>query len=285
MNTKKKEFFFDNINRIKGVGKKTFKLSKNKKIEKIKDIIFNFPYSDTDRSKISKLDNLEIGNVNTIKVFVKKIYFPRIRNLPNKVICEDDTGKIEIIYFNSREGYLRKIFPINKQIVISGKVTFYKKKYQITNPEYVTTIENKDYVAKNIPKYSLTKGINEKKYRSISEEIIKKIPLINDWLDNDFINKHNLANWNEAIKKLHISKDSQNNQSNSFRRIAFDEICANLLSLSKNRKRIKKIKKAKSFNEIISNNILKHLPFRLTNAQAKVLKEINKDLQSENKNV
>ena len=63
-----------------------------------------------------KLDNLEIGNVNTIKVFVKKIYFPRIRNLPNKVICEDDTGKIEIIYFNSREGYLRKIFPINKPI-------------------------------------------------------------------------------------------------------------------------------------------------------------------------
>ena len=131
MNTKKKEFFFDNINKIKGVGKKLSSYLKNKKIEKIKDIIFNFPYSDTDRSKISKLDNLEIGNVNTIKVFVKKIYFPRIRNLPNKVICEDDTGKIEIIYFNSREGYLRKIFPINKQIVISGKVTFYKKNIKL----------------------------------------------------------------------------------------------------------------------------------------------------------
>ena len=73
--------------------------------------------------------------------------------------------------------------------------------------------------------------------------IINKIPLINDWLDDDFINKYKLANWNEAIKKLHISKDSQNNQSNSFRRIAFDEICANLLSLSENRKRIKKIKR------------------------------------------
>ena len=39
--------------------------------------------------------------------------FPRIRNLPNKIICEDETGKIDIIvYFNSREGYLRKLFPI-----------------------------------------------------------------------------------------------------------------------------------------------------------------------------
>ena len=137
MNTKKKEFFFNNVNDVKGVGKKLSSYLKNKRIEKIKDIIFNFPYSDTDRSIISKLDHLEIGKVNTIKVCVKKIYFPRIRNLPNKVICEDDTGKIEIIYFNSREGYLRKIFPINQQVIISGKVNFYNKKYQITNPEYV----------------------------------------------------------------------------------------------------------------------------------------------------
>ena len=242
MSSKKKEFFFDDISEIKGVGKKLSGYLKNKKIEKIKDIILNFPYSDTDRSKISKLDNLEIGKVNTIRVLVKKIYFPRIRNLPNRVVCEDDTGKIEIIYFNSREGYLRKIFPINQQIIISGKVNFYKKKYQITNPDYVTPIENKDYVVKNIPKYNLTKGINEKKYRSISEEIINRIPIIDDWLDDDFINKHKLVNWNEAVKRLHNSKDSQNNKSNSFRRIAFDEICANLISLSENRKRIKKIK-------------------------------------------
>ena len=280
MDTKKKEFFFNNVNEVKGVGKKLSSYLKNKRIEKIKDIIFNFPYSDTDRSIISKLDHLEIGKVNTVKVLVKKIYFPRIRNLPNKIICEDDTGKIEIIYFNSREGYLRKIFPINQRVIISGKVNFYNKKYQITNPDYVTTIENMDYVVKKIPKYNLTKGINEKKYRSISETIINKIPLINDWLDDDFINKYKLSNWNEAIKRLHVSMDSQNNQSNSFRRIAFDEICANLLSLSENRKRIKRNKKAKSFNETISDNILKNLPFKLTNAQYKTLKEINQDLKS-----
>ena len=159
-------------------------------------------------------------------------------------------------------------------------MNFYNKKYQITNPDYVTTIENKDYVVKKIPKYNLTKGINEKKYRSISETIINKIPIINDWLDDDFINKYKLSNWNEAIKRLHVSKDSQNNQSNSFRRIAFDEICANLLSLSEKERELKEIKKAKSFNETISDNILKNLPFKLTNAQYKTLKEINQDLKS-----
>ena len=82
-------------------------------------------------------------------------------------------------------------------------MNFYKKKYQITNPDYVTPIENKDYVVKNIPKYNLTKGINEKKYRSISENVIKNLPKINDWLEKDFLYKNNLSEWNSAIKRLH----------------------------------------------------------------------------------
>ena len=160
--------------------------------------------------------------------------------MPNKIVCEDETGKIDIIYFNSREGYLRKLFPLNSWVIISGKINYYNKKYQITNPDYVTSIENQDYVIKNIPKYHLTKGISEKKYRLISERIINDIPQIEDWLDKDFINKNNLMGWNESIKNLHNSKEAINNQSLSFRRLVFDELFANFLSLSENRARIKK---------------------------------------------
>ena len=184
-----------------------------KKIETVKDIILNLPYSQTDRSTIFKLNQLEVGKVQSIQVLVKKLNFPRIRNLPNKIICEDETGKIDIVYFNSREGYLRKLFPVNNWVVISGKVTFFNKKYQITNPDYVTSLSNKKYVTKSIPKYNLTKGINEKKYRSISEQVVNNIPIIEDWLDKDFIKENALNNWNESIKSLHNSKDAKNNQS------------------------------------------------------------------------
>ena len=113
------------------------------------------------------------------------------------------------MYFNSREGYLRKLFPENKWVIISGKVNYFNKRYQITNPDYVTTLENQNYVLTNIPKYNLTKGINEKKYRSISEQVIKNLPEITDWLDGYFLKKNNLINWNDCIKKLHNSKDSK----------------------------------------------------------------------------
>ena len=117
----------------------------------------------------------------------------------------------------------------------------------MTNPDYVTAIDNQEYVAKNIPKYNLTKGINEKKYRSISEQVINNLPIIDDWLDKDFLIKNKLNNWNEAINRLHNSKDAKNNQSKSLRRLVFDELCANFLTLSENRKRIKRDKHPKNF--------------------------------------
>ena len=276
----KKDFIFNDVNMLKGVGPQLSRYLKKKKIEKIKDIILNLPYSETDRSRLYKLNELEVGKIQTIKVFIKKLYFPRVRNLPNKIICEDETGKIEIAYFNSREGYLRKLYPLNECVIISGKINYFNKKYQITNPDYVTTLDKKEYVIKNIPKYNLTKGINEKKYRSISEQVINNIPNIEDWLSDDFIRKNNLLMWNESIKKLHNSKEAKDSVSKSFRRIVFDELCANFFALSENRKRIKKVKIPKIFKNKKSNFIIKKLPFILTNSQKKVLEEINTDISS-----
>ena len=277
----KKDFIFNDVNKLKGVGPQLSKYLKKKKIEKVKDIILNLPYSETDRSRLYKLNELEIGKIQSIKVLVKKLNFPRIRNLPNKIICKDETGKIDIVYFNSREGYLRKLFPLNEWVIISGKINYFNKNYQMTNPDYVTSLDNREYVVKNIPKYKLTKGINEKKYRSISEQVISKLPAIDDWLENDYINKHNLLNWNISIKNLHKSKDGKDNLSKSFRRLVFDELCANFFTLSENRKRIKKDKFPKKFSMEKSIFIKKNLPFNLTRSQEKVLNEINKDLCSQ----
>ena len=276
----KKDFIFAPINNLKGVGPKLSKYLKKKRIEKIKDVILNLPYSETDRSKIYKLKDLEVGKIQTVKIQVKKVNFPRIRNLPNKIFCEDETGKIEIVYFNSREGYIRKLFPLNEFVIVSGKINYFNKKYQITNPDYVTSLENQEYVTKNIPKYNLTKGINEKKYRNISEQVIDNLPKIDDWLDENFIKENKLIDWNECIKKLHTSIEGKNNQSKSFRRIVFDELCANFLTLSENRKRIRINKCPKKFTYKDSETIKKNLPFILTKDQENVLEEVNRDLLS-----
>ncbi len=86
MNINKNSFLFNEISSLKGVGSKTKKYLEKKKIEKIKDLLWDLPYSIIDRSEITSLKKLEIGKITTVRVNVIKYNFPRIRNLPNKVI-------------------------------------------------------------------------------------------------------------------------------------------------------------------------------------------------------
>ena len=161
------DFISQNVSALNNVGKRTTQLLKKKNIEKISDLLWSLPQGFTDRSDLKTLKNLEIGKIATIKLRVVKYNFPRIRNLPSKVACEDRMGKIDIVFFNSREGYVRKILPLNSTVVVSGKINFFKKKYQIVNPTYVVPLDREDYVKKIIPKYALTEGLTEKVYRKL----------------------------------------------------------------------------------------------------------------------
>ena len=281
---KNKDDLFKKISFLKGVGPKLTKYLKNKRIEKINDLLWHFPYSSTDRSNMTTLDKLEVGKIQTIKVKVLKYNFPRIRNLPNKVMCEDEFGKIDIIFFNSREGYIRAILPINKWVLISGKINFYKTKYQITNPSYITSIDNMEYVKKNIPKYSLTEGLNEKSYRKIIEKVINNLPNLEEWHDKEILKKFGFKSWNESILKIHNFENTDKVNNKYIRRLAFDEILSNLIVLSKNRKKFKESKKeSKLFNNSLANKIIKNLNFNLTENQKQIIKEINEDLRSDKK--
>ena len=244
--------------------------------------MWKLPKSFTDRSILSKINELQIGKIHTIKITPIKYNFPRIRNLPNRVTCEDETGKLDCIFFNSYEGYIRKILPLNKEVTISGKINFFKKKYQITNPVYVSTNESLIKGVHN--KYSLTEGINEKMYNKILNQILNNLPILNEWHDEKILKKFNNISWSEAIKKLHMPENIGKYNSNFYKRLSFDEILSSLLIFSEIRKKIKKIKKnKKNFTNKLHENIMNKINFRLTNDQMRALNEINNDIGSQNK--
>ena len=278
-----KNIIFKNITFLKGVGEKTKKLLKKKKIEKISDLIWNLPQGFTDRTLVKELDNLEIGKITTIKVKVIKYNFPRIRNLPNKVICEDGKGKIDIIFFNSREGYIRKVLPLNSFVIISGKVNYYKKKYQITNPEYIVPANKEEVVNKIIPKYSLTDGLTEKIYIKLITQVLEKISFVPEWHDQKILNLVGNVAWHESVLNLH-EKQNGSIKSKFYRRVAYDEIIANLLVLSEVRKRVKKYKKKKkSFGISLQRKLIRNFNFSLTSNQESIIDEINNDIKSDYK--
>jgi len=274
---------FSPVNKIKGVGPIISKKLLDKGITNKIDLFLNLPTGAIDRRFCPKLDQLEVGKVSTIFVTPVKYNIPRFRNLPNKVTCKDEYGQIDIIFFNSRENYIKQILPLNNEVIISGKVNVYKNKFQITNPEYIQSVEKENDIKKIMAKYSSVTGISAKTIQKIYNEEIKKLSEIDEWHDKDFIKKLNWPTWYESIFRLHNPENLSDidKESKFYKRLAYDEIFSNFLIFSEIKKRIKKLqKKPKTINNIILTNIKKKLSFQLTQGQEKVLDEIFNDLSS-----
>ncbi len=276
------EYLLSDLKSIKGVGLKTSNLLKRKKINSIFDLLWKLPKSYTDRSLSSKIKDLKIDEIQTITIIPQKYSFPRVRNLPNRVLCRDETGEIDCVFFNSYEGYIRKILPIGKEVTISGRIKYFRNKYQLTNPKYIS--EDSSIIKQKHNTYSLTEGISEKVYNKMIFQIIKNLPQIDEWHSKDILKNFGNIGWNDSIKKLHDPENIGKFKENFYQRLAFDEIFSTFLVNSEIRKKIKKIKKTKKkFDIKRQGEIISKLDFSLTNDQTKTLNEINKDLCSDNK--
>ena len=277
---------FSSINKIKGVGPVISKKLSEKGIDNKIDLFLNLPTGAIDRSFCPKLDQLEVGKISSIFVRPTKYYFPRFRNLPNKVICKDEFGSIDIIFFNSRENYIKQILPLDQEVIISGKVGFYKNKFQITNPDYVQSIDKEKDITKIMAKYPSIAGISPKTLQKIYQEEIDILKQLREWHRVDFLKEMNWPTWYEAIYNLHNPKHIQDvdKQSHYYRRLAFDEIFSNLLIFSEIKKRIQKLnKESKNIDYQFLSKIYQNIPFELTNSQKKVCDEILGDINSRKK--
>ncbi len=276
------KYLLSDLTALKGVGVKTTNLLKKKNINNLFDLLWKLPKSYTDRSLSSKIKDLKIGENQTVTVTPQKYLFPRIRNLPNRVICSDDSGKLDCVFFNSYEGYVKKILPLGKEITISGKISYFKNKYQLTNPKYIS--EDSSLIKQVHNQYSLTEGISEKVYNKIINQIINELPELDEWHSDQIIKKFGNLSWNNSIVELHKPENIGKYRDNFYQRLAYDEIFSTFLVNSEIRKKIKKIKKKrKKINFNLQNNLINKLSFSLTNDQLNSLKEINKDLTTSTK--
>ena len=275
------EYLLSNIQNIKGIGKKTSQLFKRKNINTIFDLLWHLPTSKIENSKVTNIGDIQIGKLQTIKLTPLKYNSPRIRRLPNRVVCQSNDIKIDCVFFNSYEGYIKKILPLNTEIIISGKINFFRNKYQITNPTQVK--ESNENILKTQNKYSLTEGLTINKYNNIINEVLKELPDLDEWLNDDIKKKFNNIKWKDAILKIHSLDTKEILKSKYYKRLVFDELFAHFLLSSKIRTKIKKIKKSQKIFKDCKEKLIQDLNFKLTNDQEAAIKIINEDLKSKSR--
>ena len=277
MNDNSFDFLYQNVEKLKGIGPKKASYFKNLNINTVIDIFYNLPTRSIDRTQDIDFKNLEKGQTITTLVKVKKHHFPFNPKLPYVIECEKGSLIINIIYFSIRGNFLRKKYPENKELIISGKVSFYKSNLSVAHPDYIEEIENEDKLRTFENIYPLTRGITLKDIRIVLNDAKNHLNKFDEWLNENIIKKYNFSSFNESLIKMHFPsvKEDIDNRENFRKRLAVDELVSNYFAIRYLKEKTKRKNESLNLNFNLQEKLINELPFELTKNQYKIINDIN----------
>ncbi len=276
---------FKDITSISGVGSRYAKLLHNIEIDKVVDLLWHLPHAFINRKLSSSLLSAKTGEIGTFEITVIEHIPPKTKSKPYRVLCHDcQENQLVLCFFKTYGDFLIKQLPIDAKRYVSGKLERFNGIFQINHPDYIAS--NLSSIPEIEPVYGLTAGISNKFISSLTKTALSELPAFPEWQNQQFIKQRNFPSFNQAIYNLHTPHSFADikNSATARDRLAYDELLANQLALAIVRQKIKKQAGRKiAGNGLLRKKILDKLPFNLTEAQEKVLKEIFRDQASENR--
>jgi len=281
------------IEYLKGVGPlRAAVLKKELQIFTYKDLINLYPYKYLDRTKYYKIAELNANINSEIQIVGKIIHLKTIEQKRGKrlvVTFTDGFNEMELIWFQGFK-WIKENLQINQPYVIFGKINHFNGTFSMPHPEMELLEEHKKSMKTALqPVYPSTEKLAQKNIsnRSITKMMqqvfIETHHLFKEVFPENLINELRLLPKNEAFFNIHFPKSSELLNRAQFR-LKFEELFfIQLQLLSKNVVRKHKIK-GFAFSQVgdyFNTFYHEHLPFPLTNAQKRVLKEIRTDMARE----
>lgn len=267
---------------IKGVGPSRVKLLNKIRIFTLEDLITYYPRDYEDRSKPRLIENLVDGEESLIKaVVVSKIVEIRLKNrmCMYKLLVQDETAKCTIIWF--KQSYLKNKFAVGETYYFFGKANIRMGKFEMNSPVF-DDINTKNNTGRIIPIYSSTYSLSQNILRKIIEnglELVKGNLL--ESLPEYILDDYNLLEINDATKKIHFPEEFEEFKK-ARKRLVFEELLSMQLALLGLKNQYNKDIKGIRFDSRVKfEEIIKDLPFILTNAQLRVLNEIESDMEKD----
>lgn len=266
------------VTQLKGIGPQKASLLEKLGIITIEDMILHLPRDYQDRRYICPIAEIHEDKDVLVQGIVKNVkidpYRPGRKQIL-RVFVVDETGGIEILFFNSR--YLAQSFKTGKMYDFYGKPVHNKGKLQMVHPDF--SLSEKGDVRGILPVYPVTAGIGQKEMRKWMHMIVSQIDEIADPLPEDMISRNNLCNLGYAVSNVHFPTDKIPLLQGKYRLI-FDELLALQTGMMMARH-----KTVGTRNGIIIDNnaeaeYISGLKYSLTAAQQRVVHEISEDMKS-----
>jgi ATP-dependent DNA helicase RecG len=272
---------------IKGIGPRRAEILYKNGIKTVNDLLNFFPRKYVDRSNIIPLNKLQPEQEVTVIGRIEAAGIRRARKQIFYIVISDDSGILEAVWFNAAN-YFKELFKVGDWVALSGKVGFYRG-YQLTHPEYDrigdNEIENLINTGRIIPFYSESEsfkraGINSYTFRKIFNFLLnnKKYKLT-EFFPQNVIDKRNFILRFRAYQEIHIPENDKT-LNESIRRFKYEDFYLLQLMFALQKAHLKEKPIGIVFDKQSPRleKLYRSLPFELTNAQKRVIKDIRRDM-------
>ena len=273
---------------LSGVGpKRAEMLAKQLDIHSFRDLLYYFPFRYIDRSSIYKIANLQ-GDMPYIQLKGRFLGFTAHGEGARRrlhALFNDGSGTIEVVWFN-RVKYIQENYHTGVEYILFGKPTMFNGRYNLTHPEidvykpeaeikglqgvyYITeTLRNRSFTSRNI--------------RQLVENLLSSVKLIDETLPDEIIRANHLMPLDAALRNIHRPESVQA-LNKAQERLKFDELFFLQLNILRYTKQRNSSLQGFTFNvvgEPFMNFYNNHMPFPLTGAQKRVIKEIRNSMRT-----
>ena len=268
------------ITAVKGIGPSSASRFAKLGVRTIRDMLYFFPHRHMDYGNQRCISELEVGGEQTLVATVWEARQVNLGGRPGtEAIVGDETGNVRAVWFN--QPYLAKRFRTNARLVLFGKVGVYRDKRVFESPEWeLLESEDVSYTDMLVPVYPLTEGLYPRTVRGLVKTIVSGwAPRLVDHLPEDVTSRCALMGLSQAIQQAHFP-DSPESQDKARRRLAFDELFLIQVGVAARKLEWQETEASARFriDAALLRRFSDSLPFRLTPAQERVLKEILSDV-------
>jgi len=283
-------FLDQDITYLKGVGSARAQLLASElDIHTVADLLHCYPFRHEDRTKVHRICDI-IEGMQNIQIRGRIVNFNTLGEGPRRRLVAtftDGTGFVTLVWFRNIKAF-EKVYKVGVDYQVFGEPKMFQHGFNIAHPEMeeLEKIQNRPLLRMQ-PVYHMTekltnRGVTSKVINQLVANAFEKITSIPETLSEDIVREHHLISHEQAIRDIHFSQSAAA-VSEAKRRLKFEELFylqLSILQYTRDRKTGYEGFPFPRVGHYFNDFYTKHLPFELTGAQKRVIKEIHTDLQS-----
>jgi ATP-dependent DNA helicase RecG len=269
------------VSELKGVGEAVASKFEVLGIKTVGDLIYTYPRRYEDYSQISDISQLKTGQSVTIKARIADIKgrYARRGLHVTEAVASDKTGSVRVVWFN--QPYREKATKVGSEYFASGPFELSSNRLAIMNPSMELVSDFPLSTARIVPVYRETKGLKSSAIRKVIAQAKPAIENLPETLPKSIIKRFGLVSSSEAVLNMHFPS-SKKDLDEAKKRLGFEEVFSLTLASLLNKQQNQKDKSLKiDFDEKLARKFVAELPYKLTDAQRKVIWKIYQDMQKD----